>query len=209
MPAVNRYWEGRYSDLEGVQHHAAQNFRISRDFLRAVRRRQPVFQQALRRADSILELGCGTGELAAMVARQYHPRVLFATDFAEMAIRAASTLHPEVRFDRFDILRDWPTPLGGFELAIASNTLEHFRDPHLVLSRMLELAQQAIILVPYRQPVTDGYDAEGGPGHAFRFTRETFRRYRTLASFTFATDGWQHRSADEEPLQLAVLLEPK
>lgn len=207
------YWNSRYGSPDGVTHHSRQNRLISVDFLDVLDRREGIdglsFQMRRLLSGNVIEIGCGTGELAAEIADRYLPRLMFATDFSENAVRQARDLHPGVRFEKFDILNHWPTLLGGFDVAISSNTLEHFRDPHLVIDRMLTLAPRAILLVPYRQPVTDSYETEGGAGHAVTFTLKTFKPYRVLDHFTFVTHGWQHRAKRETPRQLAILLARK
>lgn len=211
-----QYWDGRFSETDAIRHHRRQNQQISHDFLRAVKRartgppgRGAYFNDALRGAHSFIEIGCGTGEMAAMIKSKYETPVTYATDLSPEAVRTAQRYHTKVRYERFDILEDWPTHLANFSLAIASNVLEHFKDPWLVLDRMLVLAEQAIVLVPYRQPLGDAYDAEGGAGHVYRFTVGSFSAYRVVDWFTFATHGWQHRTGRERPLQLAVLLKPR
>lgn len=204
---VADYWKQRFSTAEGVAHHSSQNQQIATDFIAHARTRKP-FAAALA-ADSVLEVGCGTGELAQMIDRVYSPRVLRATDLSPAAVAAAVGLHPGINFATFDILHDWPAVYSGFETVIASNVLEHFDNPWLVADRMLEMGKQAIVLVPYRQPARDGYDGEGGAGHVRSFSRATFVNYRTVDHFLFTSKGWQHSSLGESPQQLAVLFEAK
>lgn len=204
---VKDYWHLQFSTPEGIRHHADQNRLLSTDFIAHARLRKP-FAQALA-ADSVLEIGCGTGELAHLIDRVYSPRVLRATDFSRDAVAVAARTHPALHFATFDILKDWPAVYSGFDTVVASNVLEHFDNPWLVTDRMLEMGRQAIALVPYRQPVRDEYDGEGGPGHVRSMSRATFVNYRLVDHFIFKSKGWSHSSAGEEPLQLAVLLEAK
>ncbi len=208
MTSIARdYWASRFSDPEGVKHHADQNQTIAKDFLAWARIRKP-FATALS-ADSVLEIGCGTGDLAWQIDRVYSPRVLRATDLSPEAVKAARERYPSLLFAEFDILTDWPSVYSGFSTVVASNVLEHFKNPWLVLDRMLEIGEQALVLVPYRQPLSDAYDAEGGAGHVRSLSRASFANYRLVDSFTFKTRGWQHSVNGEEPLQLAALLEAK
>lgn len=204
---VTAYWKSRFTDPEAIAHHSEQNQQIATDFIAHARTRKP-FAAALA-ADSVLEIGCGTGELAHLIDRTYSPRVLRATDFSPAAVEVAAGLHPGIHFATFDILKDWPAVYSGFSTVIASNVLEHFDNPWLVTDRMLELGAQAVALVPYRQPVRDEYDGEGGPGHVRSFSRATFVNYRTVDHFLFTSKGWGHSSDGEEPQQLAILFEAK
>lgn len=196
------YWEAQYTDKTEIEHHSKQNLRIATDFCGHVRQRKP-FADALSSRE-IIEIGCGTGEFSVVVRMAYNTEVYYATDFSPSVVGVAQTRYPTVNFWKFDILKD--EPFRQFDVAVSSNTLEHFSDPHTVIRRMFALAPLLIILVPYQQPVTDGYDAEGGAGHVFMFNEETFSPYTTLDSFTFETRGWSYSSDGETPLQLAVLL---
>ena len=200
------YWDDQYTDPPMVAHHSNQNQQITEDLLNTIRL-DPIMDEAFRSAHTVLEIGCGTGELAARVSASYGPRMLYATDLSRAAVNTAQQRFPEVRFWVWDVLKD--TFDRTFDLAMSSNTLEHFRDPHAVIDKVLTYSRQFLVVVPYRQPCTDGYEAEGGPGHVSTFTKSTFSRYRVRASAVFETKGWQHRSGDETPLQLAVLLKAK
>lgn len=196
------YWKERYATAENLEHHSNQSLQISRDFLREARQRKP-FAEALS-LDHIIEIGCGTGELAHLVRSTYNTDVYYATDFSKTAVQAAQKRFISVNFWQFDILKD--KPFKKFDLAISSNCLEHFSHPHAVIEKMFALAPKIILLVPYKQPVTDGYETEGGAGHAYEFDEGTFTPYTTEDFFTFQTHGWQHSSVGEIPLQLAVLI---
>jgi len=202
MPSL--YWQTRYTEQDAIEHHASQNETISRDFL-AVAQTKPRFDWFFRHAASIIEIGCGTGDLSAMLANAYPQARLLATDFSAEAIQVAAERHYQIgRFAIYDLLRD--DPPGSFDLAVCSNTLEHFRDWRAALERLFLLAASVVVVVPFRQPVTDDYDGEGGAGHVASFTRRSFSRYQVHDSFVFQTHGWQHSSAGETPKQLAALL---
>lgn len=196
------YWEMRYTDHDSIEHHSRQNLRIATDFCSHARSRK-IFADALS-CESIIEIGCGTGELSVMVKAMYSTSVYYATDFCVPVVKVANDRYPAVNFWKYDILKD--DPFRRFDLAISSNTLEHFADPYTVITRMFDLAPTLLFLVPYEQPVTDGYDAEGGAGHVFKFSEKTFSQYTIRDSFTFETRGWNYSSEGEIPLQLAVLI---
>ena len=202
---ASSYWRMRYSDPNGVKHHSRQNYQISRDFLRQARE-HPLINAALA-GPAIIEIGCGTGELSAMINELYRPTTIFATDFSREAVNQATVKHPTLFFRKFDILH---YTIGHFfNLAIASNVLEHFRDYETMLGKMFELADRVLILVPYRQKGLDGYDMEGGAGHAVSFSLTSFKHYQTVEAFTFETPGWTHSGGREVPKQLAILLAQK
>lgn len=202
MSSAGDYWSVRYTDPEGIKHHRNQNLTITRDFVRACQFRKP-FTDALAQR-SIIEVGCGTGEMAAYLKRLYNTRIYYATDMSRDAVKTAQERFPQVNFWVYDVLRD-PPPIYCF-LCLSSNTLEHFTNPSEVIEKMFELGKQLLLLVPYAQPTTDDFDHEGGAGHVSTFTEETFADYNVVDMFTFETKGWAHSSAGEKPMQFAVLI---
>lgn len=201
------YWEGRYGHAEGEAHHANQNYQISTDFLGAVLERRGATFSTLRGARSVVEIGCGTGDFVALLHGHFGFKRSIGLDLSNEAIAVARRRHEDsgVEYIRHDA--SLPSFLSGLDLALCSNTLEHFKSPWKVLNGMLNMAQKALVLVPYDQPCTDGYDHEGGAGHVFRFTEKSFADYRLLDWFLFKSAGWQHSSEGEEPRQLVALVE--
>jgi 2-polyprenyl-3-methyl-5-hydroxy-6-metoxy-1,4-benzoquinol methylase len=203
------YWSERFAIPEGLRHHSRQNAQITRSFLYAVRthKRQDAdsLASALYSASSIIEIGCGTGELAAAITDRVNLKMYLATDLSQYALTYARTYHRAVglQFFPFNILQDWPTLLANFDIALSSNVLEHFRGWKLVLDRMLTLAPRAIILVPYMQRITDDYEAEGGAGHATKFALGSFKDYQVLDWLKFTSPGW---SCKGSRYQMAALL---
>lgn len=201
------YWEGRYSHSEGEAHHAEQNRQISADFLAAVIERQGAIFAALREARSVIEVGCGTGDFVALLHGEFDFIRPIGLDLSAAAVEVARRSHGDCGAEFFQQDVSLPSPFEGFDMALCSNTLEHFKLPWKVLNGMLHMAQRAVVLVPYAQPCTDGYDHEGGAGHVFTFTEDSFADYRLLDWFLFQSSGWQHSSAGEKPRQMAALVE--
>lgn len=202
-------WEDEFS--RRVKAHAQQNEIITKDFLLNVKK-QPTFQSALESAKSILEFGCGSGEMLNRISKEFPNAInCLGIDISETAIYYANEKYksPRLEYRYYDALQENGLgALGHFDLIICSNTLEHFKNPHEVIQKMQETeARHFVFLVPYLQPCTDGYDSEGGMGHVYTFDDLTFSRYRVLSKFTFRTAGWQHSSRGEVPTQLAILIE--
>lgn len=203
MDAVE-YWNARYTLPEGVEHHAKQNETIARDLCAEIKKR-PRFHDAFR-GKSGIEVGCGTGDLCNALES-----ILYCscegTDLSSFAVEVASIRFPDLFFSQHNILKD--PPLGTYDIAVASNVIEHFRNPGIVIDRMFEMAPQVVVVSPFNQPISDGYDNEGGAGHVARITLDTFKDYKVEYSFLFRTGGWQHSVDGEVPLQIAVLLGQK
>jgi SAM-dependent methyltransferase len=192
------------------RNHARQNEIISKDFLLNVRK-QPAFQEVISHANSILEFGCGSGELLNRISNKF-PNVTYCLgiDISEIAISNANDKYKRngLEYRYYDALQENGFEnIGKFDLIICSNTLEHFKKPHDIIQLMLKNGvPHLIFLVPYLQPCTDGYDCEGGMGHVYTFDDLTFTRYNVISKFTFTTKGWRYSSKGEVPTQLAVLI---
>ena len=204
MGTAIEYWDGRYTLPEGIEHHARQNETIARDFSRNVQTRYP-FRHELNEK-LVVEVGCGTGDLSSILT-DVHYCSIEGTDLSGLAVEIAKIRFPHLIFKQHDILRD--PPVGQYEVAIASNVIEHFKNPRRVINKMFKMAPSVIIVSPYNQPLSDGYEAEGGAGHVSTITYGTFDPYDLVTSFLFRTDGWQHSTAGEVPTQIAAVLRKK
>jgi trans-aconitate methyltransferase len=172
------YWDTRLADDKDVAEHRRNSELLAQDFLAYVKKARETpakpggkFNNALRAAHSLIEIGCGTGELARLIDDRYCPAVTYATDPDVEVVRMAQRLHPKVRFERYDIEQDWPTHLANFSVAVAASVLGHYRKPMVMLDRLLMLADVGIVLVPYRKPLS----------------RTDFKGYRVRDSFVFET----------------------
>lgn len=210
MSEAETYWAERYGHKMGVEHHSKQNADITEDFMLRLKYLDVADSGAkiaheIRAAKKIIEVGCGTGELSAALKKRCKCEVV-GTDLSQHAVLAARDKHPGMRFETLNILTDNLEKFGKFDLAVSSNTLEHFKNPYAVIERMFFLSSRLLFVVPYNQPLADGYEDEGGAGHVFRFTKRTFSRYKVLDEFMFETKGWQHSSKGEKPMQYAALI---
>lgn len=197
---MSDYWESRFADEDATHEHQRRSEREARVFLDVVKRAREhpgnpggQFNTALRAAHSVIEIGCGTGELTDLIRYRYGTAVTYATDPTLDAVRLAQRLHPKTRYEQFDIARDWPTHLGNFAVAVALNVLEHYGNRVAIAERMLGLADRAIVVVPYRRPLS----------------KKSFAEFRIVDSFTYERDTHRGSSRGSAVRQLALLLEPK
>ena len=77
-------------------------------------------------ARRLLEIGCGTGEAAAHVARSTEAEVV-AVDISDVFLERARSMHkaPNLRFEKFDLLGENPLALGRFDLVYGNGILHH------------------------------------------------------------------------------------
>ena len=113
-------WENQYSEslfttpdhsISCLNHHTEQNLIISKDFLRQIttlpkRYDKVLFLQILKRADSILEVGCGTGELCQEIGKIVSSQKILGVDISKKAVTFANTQnqHPNIAYIQLDCL---------------------------------------------------------------------------------------------------------
>lgn len=195
-----KYWNKRYEKFS--HNHSLQNKIISKDFLKFCTKE---FNDVFSESKSIIEIGCGTGEMCELIHKEFSIEKMLGLDVSPKAAEHSNKNIKNASFECFDCSKNM-SAYKGFDLSISSNTLEHFKNPGLVIKNMMKISKYSMIIVPYNQPLTDGYDGEGGAGHVFRFTKKSFDKYPMINSFIFFTAGWVYSSEEEDPLQLAVLL---
>jgi 2-polyprenyl-3-methyl-5-hydroxy-6-metoxy-1,4-benzoquinol methylase len=143
--------------------------------------------ELLRRADpgSVLDVGCGEGVQTLRWAELLAPRRVVGLDLAdpklesEWAQRRRGNL--EFRSGEGEAL---PFADDEFELVAAIETLEHVRDPGLVLSEMSRVASRHLLVSVPREPLWRALNIARGayltalgntPGHINHWSRRGLR----------------------------------
>lgn len=201
---ATEYWNGRYSQSSGVEHHARQNEQIARDLSATIKGNEFLTKTLSERL--LVEVGCGTGDLCNVLTDVHYNAVL-GTDLSGFAIEVAKIRFPHLLFAQHNILRD--PPCGSFEVVISSNVIEHFKKPSIVIDKMFRLAPTVVVVAPYAQPLGDTYEDEGGAGHVSCITLDTFKKYKVEFATMFRSDGWQHSTMGEIPMQIIAVLGEK
>lgn len=139
---------------------------------------------------TVLDWGCGLGEITALLRGRFPDAVVTGLDFSETAIRRATETFgpPFIRADSIDTT---------YDVIVASNVHEHFVD-YLGLTRehLARCRDMYVILTPYEENLGDGEAmtiAEreaAGHAHVHRFSDE---------SFPADLDGWRMVSRLVEP----------
>jgi SAM-dependent methyltransferase len=84
--------------------------------------------------DSVLDLGCGTGDLTAEIARSGAATV--GVEVAEAAVQRARARHPELDFQLAPIEGPLPFDDNAFAVVFASEVIEHVADTARWLSEV-------------------------------------------------------------------------
>jgi len=103
------------------------------DFSATRRRLQPGVKRVMGMIspdDSILDLGCGNGELARLLARRGQRAPYIGLDFSLPLLRETGCLPPNLVFLEADLTSDWETRISEsasqrFDIVVAFATLHH------------------------------------------------------------------------------------
>ena len=101
---------------------------------------------ALEPGLSVLDCGCGTGDMLAIIAEQIAPGDacggdLSSTMLREARHRAAAMGTANLRFEPMDV-QSLPFPDGSFDRVLATQLLVHVPDPRRALHEMCRVASQ-------------------------------------------------------------------
>lgn len=214
MSDSKKIWDDHYKENEALRHHRFQNESITSDFLiHASCRPVREIMDALQKSNSIIELGCGTGEMSAIFSHSFpNATTIVATEQSEDVLLAAKVYgnqFPNIRYEVCDIVKN-SLPHAGFDLAVMSNVLEHFEDWATIVDKLVSSYKNVLLIVPYKErldatPSQRG--VEGGMGHCTSFSEDSFKGYKVIKDMVFfSLQGWGVSWAGECPLQYAVLL---
>ena len=129
-------------------------------------------------ARSVVDLGCGGGNLLAEIRGRRPDVALAGVDLSSAQIEANRATHPEVRWYAAD--RAVPSavaelPAGSFDVVVASEIVEHVGDPVTFLANALRLARPGGRLLLSTQSGRVG-ETERRVGHVQHFTSDEMAR---------------------------------
>jgi ubiquinone/menaquinone biosynthesis C-methylase UbiE len=134
-----------------------------------------------RSDETVVEIGCGEGELLARLQRWRPARRLVATDLSGAILREARLRHGFAVWSQSAAalaLRD-----RSADVVIASEVMEHLPDPRAALDEIARVARRRVILSVPREPLWRALncarlrylgDLGNTPGHVQHFSTRSF-----------------------------------
>lgn len=133
---------------------------------------------AATQAESVYEVGCGDGSLAALILAT-HPCRYAGIDIGSAEIAAAERRLPNCRFviGRAEAL---PEPDASFDLVLGCEVLEHLQDPAVALAELCRVSRRWVLISVPWEPLwrianlcRGAYWSQWGntPGHCQHFSR--------------------------------------
>ena len=89
----------------------------------------------LRSGESVLEVGCGTGQLTGWLAAQVRPGRVVGVDFSPEMLRKARSKGIPATFRLADVCQD-DLGIAEFDLALCFHSFPHFRDQPAALRNL-------------------------------------------------------------------------
>jgi ubiquinone/menaquinone biosynthesis C-methylase UbiE len=120
---------------------------------------RPVQEAVLRRLRSgspgrVLDVGCGTGRLAARIRRELHPAAAVGCDFSQGMLHQAAQADSVLPWVRADALR-LPFRDGSFDAVVSTEAFHWFPDQDAALAEFFRLlAPKGRLLVALINPRT-------------------------------------------------------
>lgn len=145
-------------------------------------------QELLAQADgvgSVLEVGCGEGEVTHRLGAWFPAARVRGTDLSEEIVAEARRRYPESRFDVLSVY-DAPGPGGPSDLVVATEVLEHLDHPVEALRAIRRAATRYVFVSVPREPLWRALNMARGkylgdlgntPGHLQHWSRRSFLRF--------------------------------
>jgi len=84
---------------------------------------------------SIIDIGCGSGNILNLISSEYPNTSLLGTDFSEMKINNCKKVYPHIEFSVHDI---YDSLKAKYDLILCTEVLEHLLYPHKALQKLIE-----------------------------------------------------------------------
>jgi 2-polyprenyl-3-methyl-5-hydroxy-6-metoxy-1,4-benzoquinol methylase len=98
-------------------------------------------EACLSAAPSVIDIGCGAGDLLAEVKKRCPEAMLAGLDYSGRAVEGVKLAFPEGEFRQFVIERELPYESGRFDLVMCCDVLEHLEKPHEVAAELVRICR--------------------------------------------------------------------
>lgn len=97
---------------------------------------------------TICDVGCALGEGTDLIQKAFPKQEVEGSDFSSIAIKDAQKRYPKLKFSTQDI-----TNLSNsYDVVIASNIIEHFKNPLNVIDQVLSKTKKIlVIMLPFQE----------------------------------------------------------
>lgn len=143
------YWDSVYSE-----EISAPKVRVDLARLKCLERWVDVRRSELGRLPSLLDVGCGLGEIQAHFSNLYPEMILDGVDISSRAIEYCRGTRQSSRVNfQVALATKLPWPEGQFDMTWCGETLEHLEDPEAALKELARVTGTGglvAISIPYR-----------------------------------------------------------
>lgn len=98
-------------------------------------------EDRLPAAGSIVDIGCGVGDLLTEVVRRRPGLRVAGLDFSGKAVEGARAAMPQGDFQRFTIERTLPYADASFDVVLCTDVLEHLEYPRAVAAELVRICK--------------------------------------------------------------------
>jgi len=171
-PAGNLY------DKYGTRHP------VARRLVQAFERSMSELLELAHPVASVLEVGCGEGEVTARLAREYPGARIVGRDRSPEIVAEARARHPGLTFE-VQAVEDAGANGERFDLVVACEVLEHVEDPERALAALARVTRHHLFASVPREPLWRVLNLARGrylsrlgdtPGHLQHWSRAAFVR---------------------------------
>lgn len=136
--------------------------------------------EAVTRARSIIDIGCGVGDLLMEARKRNSSAALFGCDFAQKAVERTRAVLPDADIRQLHVETTLSYETGRFDLVLCTDVLEHMEHPDAIVTELVRICAPGgtvIVVVP------DG-DVDSFLGHLWFWSEDSFRKFLSKWSAT-------------------------
>ena len=196
MSEITDYWDQQWHTVCENKEFEEYSQSIPQDFLQVITSPRETLT-VIKNAKTIFDFGSGTGCLCHVLSL-LNWSVFTGKEISSYVVDYANNKYGNgrVNYTLKELDQD-------YDLIVTSNTLEHFENPHILISEFIKRCKYLLILVPFKGDISNQTQEGGGAGHVYSFSLNDFYAYNIIESYIFTSRGW---TEGKNPLQLVVLI---